>query len=124
MLLTIYDNATIADLQDKFNECFPGLKIEFFSNPHHWKQASVEEEVIDPKVRIGDVRNKHDHGILEIKSWYQTGRVEQDFKRLFGLNVQIFRRENGKWRETVASDKLTLEEQQQLILGLFKKEIN
>ena len=52
---------------------------------------------------------------MEIKSWYQTGRVEQDFKKLFGLNAQIFRKENGKWRQTIASDDLTLQEQQQLI---------
>jgi len=115
MLLTIDDNITISDLQEKFNECFPGLKIEFYSQPHHWKESSIQSEPIDSKKRVGEIRKKHEHGVMEIKSWYQTGRVEQDFKKLFGLNAQIFRNENGKWRQTISSDKLTLEEQQHLI---------
>jgi len=115
MILLITDNITIADLQEKFTECFPKLKIEFYSHPHHWKESSVRGELIDSKKRIGEIRKEHKHGVLEIKSWYQTGRVEQDFKKLFGLNAQIFRKENGKWRQTIASDDLTLQEQQQLI---------
>jgi len=112
MILSIDDNIKIADLQEKFNECFPHLKIEFYSHPHHWKESSFPNEIIDPSKKIGEVRNKHDRGIMEIKSWYQTGRVEQDFKKLYGLNAQIFRNENGKWHQTVSGDKLTLRELQ------------
>lgn len=112
MIISIDDNRTIGDLQEKFNESFPLLKIEFYTRPHHWKASSLQTELINPSEKIGTVRKRHEHGFLEIKSWYQTGRVEQDFKRLFGLNVQIFRREKDKWHQTVSSDHLTLKDQQ------------
>jgi len=114
MILHIDDNITIAELQEKFNECFPHLKIEFYSHPHHWKEASFPNEIIDPSKKLGEIRKNHEHGVFEIKSWDQTGRVEQEFKKIYGLNVQIFRTENGKWHQTVSSDKLTLKQQQQL----------
>jgi hypothetical protein len=121
MILPIDDNMTIGDLQDRFNECFPHLKIEFYSHAHHWKESSIPSEVIDPSKKIGEIRKNHEHGNLEIKSWYQTGRVEQDFKKIFGLNVQIFRNEKGKWHQTVSSDKLTLKEQEQITSSLKEK---
>jgi hypothetical protein len=121
MILSIDDNITIADLQEKFNECFPHLKIEFYLHPHHLKESSFPNEVIDPSKKIGEVRKKHEHGFLEIKSWYQTGKVEQDFKKLYGLNIQIFRNEKGKWHHTISSDKLTLGEQEQITAKTTKK---
>lgn len=110
MLLAIDDNRSIAEFQERFNECFPHLRIEFYQHPHHWKEASIEAEAISPEKKIGEIRKNHNQGILEIKSWYQTGRVEQDLKKLFDLNAQIFRFENGIWKQTVSSDKLALKQ--------------
>lgn len=120
MLLPIDDNKSVAELQDRFNECFPHLKIEFYHHSHHWKEGSPEAELISPEANVGDIRKKHDPGILEIKSWYQTGRVEQDLKKLFGLYTQIFRLENGKWKQTGSSDKLTLKQQEQMAVAALK----
>lgn len=114
MLLPIDDDRQISELQERFSNSFPWLKIEFYSHPHHWKEGTSESEIINPQRLTGDVRSNHAHGVLEIKSWYQTGRVEQDFKHLFGLNVQIFKLEDGKWKQTVSSDKLTLKQQNEL----------
>jgi len=114
MILYIDDTRRISDLQEKFSECFPNLKIEFYAHPHHWKEASLQIDAVDPSKKIGEVRKNHEHGGLEIKSWYQAGKVEQDLKNLFGLNAQIFRNENGQWRQTVSSDNLTLTEQQEI----------
>ncbi len=116
MLLPIADERQILELQERFSKSFPWLKIEFYSHSHHWKEGSLESEVIDLEKMIGEIRLNHERGILEIKSWYQTGRVEQDFKHLFGLNVQIFKLEKGKWKQTVSSDKLTLEQQREVVV--------
>jgi hypothetical protein len=115
MILAINDNTTLSDLQEKFNECFPHLKIEFYSDAHHWKELSPQTDQVNPEKRVGEVSKKHEHGTLEIKSWHQTGRVEQDFKKHFGLHVQIFRYENGKWIQSAGSDTLTLTQQSELI---------
>ena len=108
MLLSIDDNKTIGDLQDRFNECFPFLKIEFYDVRHKWQKISPSADVISLDKKIGEIRKNHNSGIFEIKSWYKTGKVEQDFRHLFGLYVQIFFIENGEWVQSVSADDLTL----------------
>lgn len=110
MLLKIYDHERIDEVQDKFNECFPYLKIEFYSRPHRWHEASPEGELIPSGTYIEDIRKTHESGVISIKSWDKTGFVEQEFRRLFGLHVQIFRLHKGKWMQTTDSDELTLKE--------------
>ena len=111
MLLSINDNKPVSDLQDKFNECFPHLKLEFYHKRHKVNPASLEEQRIKEDLKIGDIRKKHNRGTLEIKSWDKTGDVEQRFKEEYGLYVQIFRLENEHWVQSVKSDELTLAEQ-------------
>src|SRR4051812_28113496 len=111
MLLTISNNKTVSDIQDRFNECFPHLKLEFYYKKHKFNHASTEEQRIKEDVQIGEIRKKHNNGRLEIKSWDKTGDIEQRFMEEFGLYVQIFRLENGKWVQTINTDELTLEEQ-------------
>jgi hypothetical protein len=108
MILRIDDNKSIADLQDKFEQCFPGLKIEFYYRSHNWLEDTLSKFQVPSDCLVGDIRNIHSQGILEIKSWFLKGKVEQDFKELFDLNVQIFRFKNHKWEHTIKSDQLTL----------------
>lgn len=114
MILHINDNKRIEDLQDRFNECFPYLKLEFYTTPHKWLQQCEKSNLIDSAEFVGDVRKKHCSGLLEIKSWFKTGRVEQDLKELFGLNVQIFRLHKTGWIQTSYSDDLTLKQQSEI----------
>ena len=115
MKLSIHDSLFVEDLQDRFAECFPGLKIEFYKSPHHWKEGSAKEKLIDPKTRLEDIRKNHNTGVMEIKSSYTTGKVEQDLKHIYGLNAQIFRKEKNSWVQTVSTDTCTLKEQMELV---------
>ena len=114
MLLKIYDHEKIDEIQDKFNECFPYLKLEFYTQPHKWHEVSGTEHLIASGTYIEDIRKNHPSGIISIKSWDKTGYVEQEFKRMFGLNVQIFRLHKDRWIQTSDSDDLTLREQSDL----------
>jgi hypothetical protein len=114
MLLSIRDNKTVSDLQDKFNECFPHLRLEFYHKRHKLNHASLEEQRIKEDLKIGEIRKKHNSGILEIKSWDTTGGIEQRFSEEYGLHVQIFRLENGHWVQSVKTDELTLAEQSEI----------
>ena len=131
MLLTIQDNLSVQDLQERFSRCFPDLKIEFYKTPHHWKKESLEKDHIDPKTLIGDIRKKHNPGTLEIRSSNTTGEIEKKFRTFFGLNVQIFRNENQYWIQTTTTDTCTLNEQKEFsdyaknsILPKSTKQIN
>jgi hypothetical protein len=108
MLLPIDDNETIGDLQDRFNEAFCFLQLQFYDNRHKWKETSDKSHYITPDRKLGDVRKNHNSGIYEIKSWYKTGRVEEEFRDLYGLYVQIFYLKNKEWVQTSAADDLTL----------------
>lgn len=114
MLLKIDDNLQVIDIQEKFNECFPYLKIEFYDEVHGWHKPSGERHQINARYLLERVRHKHDSGVLEIKSSYKTGKVEQDFRHLFGLNVQIYRLQQNTWVQTTGTDDLTLQQQSDL----------
>ena len=109
MLLRIHDNLLIEDIQEHFSECFPHLKIEVYSTPHHWEKGSLQKDLISPKSLIGDIRKTHSGGIMEIKSSDKVGDIEEKLKKMFDLNVQIFRKENDCWIQTTSTDGFTLE---------------
>jgi hypothetical protein len=117
MLIEIDDTKTIADIQERFSLCFPYLKLEFYRKPHHWEGSSPARHLIDPAIRVGDIRKAHNPEILEIKSWDKTGEVEQMFKRILGLHPQIFRLENNEWKQSKASDNLTLARQTEIAMN-------
>lgn len=114
MILFIEDYKTIEDIQDKFSLFFPFLKIEFYKHPHHWYESSEAKECLPPYMLIGDIRKHHQHGELEIFSWFKTGDIEQEFHKKFNLNVQVFRQHGNYWVQTSGTDKLTLKEQNEL----------
>lgn len=131
MILHIDDYKSVEDLQEKFSECFPSLKIEFYDETHHYKESSSPDHQITPDRKIGTIRRKHEPGNLVIKSYYTVGRVEKDFKEKFGLNVQIFRSEINTWIQTSASDMFTLKEQADMafnathsVFPMFKKQLD
>ena len=111
MLLNIHDNLLLEDIQEHFSECFPSLKIEFYRHPHHWKTGSVLQDQLDAKMKVGDIRKKHDPGVLNIKSTDTTGHVESLFRDRFGLNVQIFRKAKSCWIQSISTDNYSLRQQ-------------
>ena len=111
MLLSIHDNLLLEDIQDHFSKSFPSLKIEFYRHPHNWKKGSMPQDQIDGAMKVGDIRKKHDPGVLEIKSTDTTGHVESMFKDQFGLNVQIFRKGKNCWIQSITTDNYSLHQQ-------------
>ena len=111
MLLNIHDNLLLEHIQEHFSKSFPSLKIEFYRHPHHWKKGSISQDKIDTKMKVSDIRKKHNPGTLEIKSTDTTGHIESLFKDRFGLNVQIFRKGKDCWIQTIAIDNYTLNQQ-------------
>ena len=113
-MLHITRNRLIDDVQQDFNRHYPFLKIEFYEKPGSIKGSLKFDTWISPSKNDGQVRRNHIEGVLEIKSWYTVGKVEKEFSDKFGLNVQVFREENGGWVQTGKTDKFTLREQQEM----------
>ena len=117
MLLNIHDNLLLEDIQDQFSDSFPSLKIEFYRHAHHRKEGSTQQDQIDAKTRVSDIRKRHNPGVLLLKSTDTTYHVESMFKDIFGLNVQIFRKGKNGWIQTIPTDNYSLQQQSELSYG-------
>ncbi len=107
----IKDDMTIRDLQRAFNEKFPFLRIEFYTEPHEPHQGSPATKQIPPDKKIGEVRLIHSEGDFRIDPKMKVAELEQLFQEKYGLYVQVFRRSGNLWLQTTATDDWTLEEQ-------------
>jgi hypothetical protein len=114
MIIEINDKKTLEDISSEFSAYYPFLKIAFFDEPHGWQEASSDKHRLPLNKSIGEVRKRHHPGVLEIHSWHQTGHVEQEFRKLFGLQIQILRLQGEKWVQTAGTDELKLEEQNEI----------
>lgn len=113
MVIEINDVTKIGEIQEAFSNRFPYLKIEFFKHEHAFEEQS-NETPYDKDQAIGSIREHHVHGIIMLNSERKTGAVEQEFKQRFDLNAQIYRLQAGKWIQTVGTDILSINEQNEI----------
>ncbi len=111
MLINIDDSLSLSQIQEKFSQRYPYLKIEFFSQPHDIHRGSRKEHMINKDALIKDCRKKHNHGNLEIHPYNSVAHLEKNFEDIFGLYVQVFRKSGMVWIETTITDDWTLEKQ-------------
>jgi len=111
MLVEINNSLRIGDIKDAFNAAFPFLNIEFFTKPHDWGKPSSMASRLPRENKISQLRIVQNPAALEIHGWHTTGAVEQEFGKIFGLYIQIFRRDGKDWVQTTGTDNRTLEEQ-------------
>lgn len=109
--IEIDDTKTIIVLNEQFVQSFPFLKLRFYKNPHAWQTASAEKDYIEEHALLGDIRSNHAAGVILLNPRKKTGTLEQEFAHRFGLYVQIFRHHGFSWIQTVGTDELTLQEQ-------------
>lgn len=92
MILKILNNSTVDDLQDKFNECFPGHWIAFYDGQH----ALKNNDPADRFTPITDISFNHQTGELKIYSASEAGKVLVELKKRFGLLARIFHIRNKR----------------------------
>lgn len=114
MYLTIEPQLTIHDLQEMFGKEYPFLKIEFFKEGHEMMQLSPADSLIRHDKTIGELKGKNVPGQIDISGKVKTGALEQLFKNMFGLNVQVYRQQGNTWIQTAGTDYLSLEEQNRI----------
>lgn len=114
MLLNIVPDKTIGALQNEFLTAFPGLKIVFFSKPHHIHKGSAAKFLVQEKeMPLSQLSPMLLPGTLTIEPETVVAQLEQQFEEFFGLHVQVFRKSGRTWLETSVSDDLTLAQQQE-----------
>ena len=113
MIIEITDSRKIQEIQEEFSNRYPFLKLEFFYAPHQGGQPSNGTPCA-ASLSLKEIRDNHVHGVIAINANSQVGAIEKEFERRFGLNVQIYRLQAGKWIQTTGTDILTINEQNEI----------
>ena len=121
MKLEINHNSCIRNIQQDFHQEYPYLKMEFFSTPHQLGEMCTDGFQYDPGFCLAHIVKRKEQACLDIHPWQKTGDVEQAFRERFGLYVQIYRKENGRWIQTAGTDLFSLEEQNLIGKNLEEK---
>lgn len=111
MQIEIKDIKTISSLQEEFNALFPYLKIEFFTRVHDIGAPSPKKLIRHANKTIGECRTVHTEGNIIISPLSTVAQLEQSFRTIYGLSVQVFRRSGNVWLETTVTDSWTLADQ-------------
>ncbi|WP_127127450.1 hypothetical protein [Pseudoflavitalea rhizosphaerae] len=110
MQLQIQTHTTIWELQNKFSDYFPFLKIEFFKGGP--VMSEIPEQLLHPSVRVSKAtQGKFKTGALTFSPRTTVAELEESFEKTFNLKVQVFRRSGELWLETTATDNWTLDQQ-------------
>lgn len=111
MIFEIYSSLKLSQIAADFSRHYPYLKIEFFKKSHQWHEFTPVHNRVEQALTVSDISSHSAVVEIEIHFWNKVGTVEQIFKNKAGINIQIFRKYKDSWIQTVGTDDLTLEEQ-------------
>src|SRR5690349_2222345 len=111
MKILINDRRKIFSIQKDFNHMFPYLRLEFFAKPYEPGGAASKKKIRHSSKTLGECLTIHNSGTLTITPNMTVSDLEENFRNVYGLSVQIFRRSGKAWLETTITDGWTLEEQ-------------
>jgi len=109
MLINLEKSTT--EIQEEFHQVFPGLNIIFYQKNHENKQGSPVEFEIPSPISIKELNPDCKEGELILDENLSVGQLEKNFEEDFGLYVQVFRRSNDKWLQTITTDNWLLKDQ-------------
>lgn len=109
MKIQVFENMTIAAVQQAFREYFPNLSLSFFSKPHDIYQASpVKYLITELDTPLKRLELLPHNAEVEILADMTVSALEDLFEQEFGLHVQVYRKDGNAWTETTLTDDLSL----------------
>lgn len=113
MDILVNQKMTIAEVQDKFNDHFPNLKLEFYTQAHEEGEGTPDEFKISGDKLISEVsQTTGKEAEVSLHGNLKTSTLEEMFENSFGLHVQVFRKSGNIWLQTTKTDEWTLSEQE------------
>lgn len=104
----------ISALQEEFKAVCANLKLCFYGKPHTDDGPHSEQMVTKESASLSDCRNSHNDGTITINSQMTIENLEANFRDVYGLKMEVFRKSGKEWIRTKYTTKLSLEEQNQL----------
>lgn len=106
--LVLTKEGKIGDVQKTFNMAYPFLRLDFHSTNN--LNSSLPKRNLLPASSL-ESAGLRDAGELELREDMTVYELEQSFKKLFGLNIQVSRKSGITWLETTKTDKWSLQKQ-------------
>ncbi len=111
MEMTLNDHRKIFDIQKEFSEMFPFLKLEFYSKSNKTGGAPSTNLMKHIGKRIAECRTIYTSGNITIQPNMTIGELEQNFRDIYGLSIEIFRKSANEWLATKETNEWTLDKQ-------------
>jgi hypothetical protein len=111
MKITINNNRKIHAVQEEFNKVYPYLKLEFFAKSNTAGGNSSEKLIRNDSKTMADCRTEHNNGELVITEDMNVAELEQRFRDIFGITIQVLRKSGNVWLETSKTQNWTLGDQ-------------
>ncbi len=111
MEIIINDERKIFAVQKEFSDMFPYLKLEFFSKPNTRDGAPSKKLMKHISKSIAECRTIHNAGHVKIQPQMTIGELEQGFRDVYGLSIDVLRKSGETWLETNATADWTLTRQ-------------
>ena len=113
MKIKISADTKFNDVQEKFTEVFPFLKVEFYQEKYSENEVSTKDRIFPDKI-ISDQVKIFKEGSMDITSSRTVAALEKEFYEKFGITMQVSRKSGNIWIETSKTDDRTLESQNDL----------
>lgn len=111
MEIIIHDSYKFCEIQEEFSKHFPYLKLQFFDFGVERKGIFSRKNLItDTNKTLGDARHVHYTGHISINGHQKVSTLEQHFREIYGINIQVFRKSGNSW-QTITTDNWTLTKQ-------------
>ncbi len=123
MSITIDNTNSIGQVQKAFMALFPFLRIEFYSRGHGFGKGTWKKEILPKDIHMGDFVVDNNLKSITIHGQMKVSELERAFATNFGLPVQVFRKVNDGWLQTITTDYWSLDEQNQSAKGRSAKNI-
>jgi hypothetical protein len=111
MKIIINDTKLISAIQHEFNAMFPFLKIEFLTRSSYTINGTEIKYIKHSEQTLAECRTKLTEGSIRIIPSMTVSDLEKEFRKVYGLSVQVFRKSGKVWLESTITDVWTLEEQ-------------
>ena len=112
MELKLLDNLQWHDVKKQFNQYFPFLKLECFSQAHAESTGTTKKAMLDGNTPLKDLHLKQ-YGSFTFDETTTVNAFEQSLATVYGLHVHVFRHSGKVFIETTATDDWTLKAQNQ-----------
>jgi hypothetical protein len=97
MEITINDQRKIFAIQKEFNDMFPFLRLDFYAKSNKGGGAPAKKMEKHISKSIAQCRTTHSSGHLTIQSQMTIGELEQGFRDVYGLSIEVFCKSADEW---------------------------